>query len=49
MARDGELAERAWADVHDLLPEAWAVGPLTFDPGVKGWSVTARNRKDRTR
>jgi hypothetical protein len=34
--------ERAWSDVHDLMPEDWQVGPLTYDPGVKGWSVTAR-------
>ena len=37
--------ERAWNDIHDLLPERWQVGPATFDPGRHRWSVTARSPK----
>ena len=32
----------AWDAVHEALPAGWTVGPPTFDPGVPGWSVTAR-------
>src|SRR6476646_5424688 len=34
--------EDAWYAVHEALPAGWTVGPPTFDPGVAGWSVTAR-------
>ena len=34
--------EAAWDAVHEALPAGWTVGPPTFDPGVPGWSVTAR-------
>ena len=34
--------EDAWDAVHEALPAGWTVGPPTFDPGVPGWSVTAR-------
>ena len=34
--------EDAWNAVHEALPAGWTVGPPTFDPGVPGWSVTAR-------
>jgi hypothetical protein len=33
--------ERAWADVHDLLPDGWRVGPPSYDPGRHRWNVTA--------
>ena len=35
--------EDAWDAVHEALPAGWAVGPPTFDPGIPGWSVTARS------
>jgi hypothetical protein len=28
--------------VHEGLPARWAVGPVTYDSGVPGFSVTAR-------
>ena len=34
--------ERAALDVLGLLPEWWSVGPTSYDPGVRRWSVTAR-------
>src|SRR4051794_19512527 len=35
--------DAAWDAVHAALPAGWTVGPPTFDPGVPGWSVTARS------
>ena len=35
MTRDREPCTRA-------LPAGWTVGPPTYDPDVRGWSVTAR-------
>jgi hypothetical protein len=35
--------EAAWDAVHEALPAGWTVGPPTYDPGVPGWSVTARS------
>ena len=35
--------EAAWDAVHEALPAGWTVGPPTYDPGVRGWSVTARS------
>src|SRR3954451_25274908 len=35
--------EDAWDAVHEALPAGWTVGPPTYDPGVRGWSVTARS------
>ena len=29
--------------MHEALPAGWTVGPPTYDPGVPGWSVTARS------
>jgi hypothetical protein len=34
--------ERAALDVLALLPEWWAVGPTSYDPGIRRWSYTAR-------
>jgi hypothetical protein len=34
--------EAAWFAVHDALPACWRVGPVTFDPGLRQFSVTAR-------
>jgi hypothetical protein len=34
--------ERAALDVLALLPERWAVGPTSYDPGIGRWSYTAR-------
>ena len=33
--------ERAALDVLELLPEWWAVGPMSYDPGIGRWSYTA--------
>jgi hypothetical protein len=35
--------EAAWDAVHDALLAGWTVRPPTYDPGVRGWSVTARS------
>ena len=36
--------EDAWDAVHEALPAGWTIGrPATYDPGVPGWSVTARS------
>jgi hypothetical protein len=34
--------EAAWFAVQDALPAYWLVGPVTFDPGRRRFSVTAR-------
>jgi hypothetical protein len=34
--------EAAWFAVHDALPAYWQVGPVTFDPGRRQFSVAAR-------
>ena len=39
---DLALRERAALDVMVLLPEWWAVGPTSYDPGTGRWSFTAR-------
>ena len=36
--------ERAALDVLALLPEWWAVGPTSYDPGTARWTWTARGR-----
>lgn len=28
--------------MHEALPARWHVGPVTYDPAVRAWSVTAR-------
>jgi hypothetical protein len=33
--------ERAWFDIHDLLPDDWRVGRPSYDPGRHRWDVTA--------
>ena len=39
---DPARRERAALDVLALLPEWWAVGPTSYDPGIGRWSYTAR-------
>ena len=39
---DPQKRERAALDVLALLPDRWAVGPTSYDPGVGRWSYTAR-------
>ena len=39
---DPAKRERAALDVLALLPEWWAVGPTSYDPGIRRWSYTAR-------
>jgi hypothetical protein len=36
-----EPRERAWDDVHELLPRRWRAGPTSNEPGRRRWSVTA--------
>ena len=39
---DPAKRERAALDVLELLPYRWALGPTSYDPGIGGWSYTAR-------
>lgn len=39
---DPAKRERAALDVLARLPEGWRVGPMSYDPGTRRWSVTAR-------
>ena len=39
---DPAKRERAALDVLRLLPEWWAVGPTSYDPGTGRWIYTAR-------
>ena len=39
---DPAKRERAALDVLNRLPEWWAVGPTSYDPGIGRWSYTAR-------
>ena len=39
---DPAKRERAALDVPALLPEWWAVGPTSNEPGTGRWSYTAR-------
>ena len=39
---DPAKRERAALDVLGLLPEWWAVGPTSYDPGTGRWTYTAR-------
>ncbi len=39
---DPAKRERAALDVLALLPEWWAVGPTSYDPGTGRWTWTAR-------
>jgi hypothetical protein len=41
---DPALRERAALDVLMRPPEWWRVGPATYDPGTRRWSITARSR-----
>jgi hypothetical protein len=33
--------EEAWGAVHEALPAGWRVGPVIYDPAVRGFSVSA--------
>ena len=39
---DAANHERAALDILELLPDRWAVGPTSYDPGVGRWSYTPR-------
>ena len=39
---DPAKREHAALDVLALLPEWWAVGPTSYDPGIGHWTRTAR-------
>jgi hypothetical protein len=46
----GDPRHRAWADIHDLLPEGWAVGPSSYEPGRRKWTgVFAPGLRDSAR
>ena len=34
--------DRAWDDIHDLLPARWHFGPPTYEPGLHTWTVVVR-------
>src|SRR5262245_20352247 len=36
--------ERAALDVLNRLPQWWRVGPVTYNPGTRRWSITAHSR-----
>jgi hypothetical protein len=36
---------RAWDDIHDLLPEGWQVGPTSYEPGQRKWTVAMSWRR----
>lgn len=33
--------EEAWGSLHEALPGRWTVGQPSFDPGRRGWSISA--------
>jgi len=35
--------EVVWNAAHEALPAGWRVGPPTYDPARRQWSVTARS------
>ena len=37
--------ERAWVDIHDLVPKWWRVGRPTYERGRDRWTVSAISRK----
>lgn len=39
---DPAKRECAALDVLELLPYRWALGPTSYDPGIRRWSYTAR-------
>ncbi len=39
---DPATRERAALDVLELLPDRWALGPTSYDPGIGRWSYTVR-------
>jgi hypothetical protein len=39
---DPAKRERAALDVLVRLPDRWHVGPASYDPGARRWSITAR-------
>jgi hypothetical protein len=39
---DAAKRERAALDVLALLPDRWALGPTSYDPGTGRWRYTAR-------
>jgi hypothetical protein len=41
---DVAARESAALDILARLPEWWRVGPATYDPGTRRWSMTARSR-----
>jgi len=39
---DPAKRERAALDLLSLLPDRWALGPTSYDPGTGRWTYTAR-------
>lgn len=39
---DPAIRERAALDVLARLPDGWRVGPTSYDPGTRRWSIAAR-------
>ena len=40
---DPALRKRAALDVLNRLPDDWRLGPMSYDPGTRRWSITARS------
>jgi hypothetical protein len=36
-----DALEGTWSAVHEALPARCQVGPPTYDPGIRAWTVTA--------
>ena len=37
-----EPRHRSWDDIRELLPVGWQVGPTSYEPGNRRWTVVAR-------
>jgi hypothetical protein len=41
---DTDEREAAWFAIHEALPPFWHVAPVTYDPGIRAWQVSAVGR-----
>jgi hypothetical protein len=44
-----DALQAAWGATQNLLPDRWRLGPATFDPVTRQWTVVARSRKPKDR
>jgi hypothetical protein len=40
-----DAREAGWDALHEALPARWDVGPVTYSPERRAWSVTAINER----